>query len=196
VIASITGVVKSSLPTSAVIEVGGVGMLVNLPAKTAAALVVGKTTEIYTSLVVREDSLTLYGFESQLAREYFELLQSVSGIGPKVSQSALSIYEPEEIAAAISSGDSALLERIPGLGKKGVQRLILELKDKVSGSSGVKSKSGGWRIPLESALSGLGFSAKEIEKVLNQISEEVGNQVSDKSQSELLKLALQIKGRG
>ena len=127
-IASISGIVKSSGSTSAVIEVGGVGILVQVTAKTAANLKPGKSADLYTSLVVREDSLTLYGFDSNSVREMFETLQTVSGIGPKVSQSALSIYDPSEIANAINNADASLLERIPGLGKKGAQRAIIELK--------------------------------------------------------------------
>ena len=194
-IASISGIVKSSGSTSAVIEVGGVGILVQVTAKTAANLKPGKSADLYTSLVVREDSLTLYGFDSNSAREMFETLQTVSGIGPKVSQSALSIYDPSEIANAINSADASLLERIPGLGKKGAQRAIIELKDKVSGSKTPPGKFD-WRSQLESALSGLGFTAKEIDKLFSEISETVGDRISTMSPSELLKLALQIKGRG
>ena len=194
-IASISGIVKSSGSTSAVIEVGGVGILVQVTAKTAANLKPGKSADLYTSLVVREDSLTLYGFDSNSAREMFETLQTVSGIGPKVSQSALSIYDPSEIANAINNADASLLERIPGLGKKGAQRAIIELKDKVSGSKTPPGKFD-WRSQLESALSGLGFTAKEIDKLFSEISETVGDRVSTMSPSELLKLALQIKGRG
>ena len=194
-IASLTGEVKSLGITNAVIEVGGVGILVNLSAKSAAALTVGKKAEIFTSLIVREDSLTLYGFNSIAAKELFETLQTVSGIGPKVSQSALSIYEPEELSTAINTGDNALLERIPGLGKKGAQRVILELKDKVA-SARTGTKKSDWRGPLESALSGLGFTSKEIEKLFTEINNEVKDGAGSMSVSELLKLALQIKGRG
>ena len=194
-IASISGIVKSSGTTIAVIEVGGVGILVQVTAKTAANLKPGKSADLYTSLVVREDSLTLYGFDSNSAREMFETLQTVSGIGPKVSQSALSIYDPSEIANAINNADASLLERIPGLGKKGAQRAIIELKDKVSGSKTPPGKFD-WRSQLESALSGLGFTAKEIDKLFSEISETVGDRISTMSPSELLKLALQIKGRG
>jgi Holliday junction DNA helicase RuvA len=195
VIASISGQVKSVGVTNAVIEVGGVGILVNLSAKAAASLSIGKSVEIFTSLIVREDSLTLYGFNSIAAKELFETLQTVSGIGPKVSQSALSIYEPEELATAINTGDNDLLERIPGLGKKGAQRVILELKDKVV-SAKAGSKKSDWRGPLESALSGLGFTAKEIDKLFAEINNEVKEGANSMSVSELLKLALQIKGRG
>ena len=125
----------------------------------------------------------------------FETLQTVSGIGPKVSQSALSIYEPSELANAINNGETAILERIPGLGKKGAQRAIIELKDKVAGSKTPPGKFD-WRTQLESALSGLGFSSKEIEKIFKEVADEAGDQISSMSPSELLKLALQIKGRG
>ena len=194
-IASISGEVKSINATSAVIEVGGVGILVQVSAKTVTGLLIGKKVELFTTMIVREDSLTLYGFSTSAARDLFEVLQTVSGIGPKVSQSALSIYEPDEIILAISKGDNSLLERIPGLGKKGAQRVILELKDKVKAT---KETSGNvdWRTPLHSALTGLGFSSKEIDKLFTQISAEVAAEANEMSASELLKLALQIKGRG
>ena len=194
-IASISGEVKSINATSAVIEVGGVGILVQVSAKTATGLLIGKKTELFTTMIVREDSLTLYGFNTSAARDLFEVLQTVSGIGPKVSQSALSIYEPDEIILAISKGDNSLLERIPGLGKKGAQRVILELKDKVKATKETSGKVD-WRTPLHAALTGLGFSGKEIDKLFTQISAEVASDVNEMSASELLKLALQIKGRG
>jgi Holliday junction DNA helicase RuvA len=195
VIASLTGIVKSSSATSAIIEVGGVGMLVLMPAKNLSTLTVGKSASVYTSLVVREDSLTLFGFETPTARDLFETLQTVTGIGPKVSQSALSIFEPEELIEAIASGDNGLLERIPGLGKKGAQRVIIDLKDKVGSVKRSTSKSD-WRNPLESALTGLGFTSKEIEKLLDETAKHVGTDISSKSASDLLKIALQLKGRG
>ena len=194
-IASISGEVKSINATSAVIEVGGVGILVQVSAKTVTGLLIGKKVELFTTMIVREDSLTLYGFNTSAARDLFEVLQTVSGIGPKVSQSALSIYEPDEIILAISKGDNSLLERIPGLGKKGAQRVILELKDKVKATKETSGKVD-WRTPLHAALTGLGFSGKEIDKLFTQISAEVASDVNEMSASELLKLALQIKGRG
>ena len=192
-IASLSGLVTSIGMTNAVIEVGGVGILVQISTKSAASLEVGKNVTIHTSLVVREDALTLFGFNTASARDLFEKLQSVSGIGPKVSQSALSIFDPEELISAINAGENSLLEKIPGLGKKGAQRLILELKDKLA--SGKATPKSDWRVPLESALSGLGFTGKEIEKLLTQINKELANETKSLSPSELLKLALQIKGR-
>ena len=198
-IASVSGVVKATTLSSAVIEVGGVGLQVSLPARFAASLTVGTQAEIFTTLV-REDSLTLFGFDRASSRDFFELLQTVSGIGPKVAQSALSIYEPEEIASAISGENSAALERIPGLGKKGAQRAVLELKEKVSSlsfanKSSAKGKSN-WRDQLSSALIGLGFSSRDAQATIEAVSNELGASVDSTDIAQLLKLALQNQGRG
>ena len=198
--ASVSGVVKATTLNSAVIEVGGVGIQVALPARFAASLVVGTHAEIFTTLVVREDSLTLFGFDRTNSRDFFDLLQTVSGIGPKVAQSALSIYEPEELASAIASENSAALERIPGLGKKGAQRTVLELKDKVSDlvrtqGSG-KSAKAHWRTQLQSALIGLGFTARDAEATIDSVASDLGSKIDETDISELLKLALQNRGRG
>ena len=199
-IASVSGVVKATTLNSAVIEVGGVGIQVALPARFAASLIIGTHAEIFTTLVVREDSLTLFGFDRANSRDFFDLLQTVSGIGPKVAQSALSIYEPEELASAIASENSAALERIPGLGKKGAQRTVLELKDKVSDlartqSSGLSAHSH-WRTQLQSALIGLGFTARDAESTIDVVASDLGTKVDQTDISQLLKLALQTRGRG
>jgi len=127
-------------------------------------------------------------------------LQTVSGIGPKVAQSALSIYEPEELASAIASENSAALERIPGLGKKGAQRTVLELKEKVSElartqGSGKSAKSH-WRTQLQSALIGLGFTARDAEATIDSVASDLGAKIDETDISELLKLALQNRGSG
>lgn len=196
-IASVKGSIKHLGLSNAVIEVGGVGMLINIPASLAASLVVGKSTELFTQLVVREDSLTLYGFESLAAREFFELLQSVSGIGPKVAQSALSIFDERELASAIAHEDLVTLERIPGLGKKGVARLVLELKEKVEHLAGTLSSNSGaaWRASLSSALMGLGYSQKECDAAMDKVSVELGAAAITTGLPDLLKSALQNLGR-
>jgi holliday junction DNA helicase RuvA len=189
-IASVSGVVKAVRPGSVVVEVGGVGLLINVPARIAAGLVTGTSTSLHTVLVVREDALTLYGFESVLAREIFELLQTVTGIGPKVAQSALNVYESEEILSAIKNEQSELLERIPGLGKKGAQRLVLELKDKLDVYDVSEiSDSGAWRDQLNSALVGLGFSARESQERIEQLTTQFKD-LSKEPISELLRAAL------
>jgi len=189
-IASVSGVVKAVRSGSVVVEVGGVGLLINVPARIAAGLVAGTSTSLHTVLVVREDALTLYGFDSVLAREIFELLQTVTGIGPKVAQSALNVYDSEEILSAIKNEQSELLERIPGLGKKGAQRLVLELKDKLDVYAVSEiSDSGAWRDQLNSALVGLGFSARESQERIEQLTTQFKD-LSKEPISELLRAAL------
>ncbi len=189
-IASVTGTIKAVRSGSVVIEVGGVGLLVNVASRLAAGLVVGTSISLHTVLVVREDALTLYGFESALSREIFELLQTVTGIGPKVAQSALNIYESAEIVSAIKNEQSELLERIPGLGKKGAQRLVLELRDKLDGFQHADlTPSGSWRDQLTSALTGLGFSARESQERIEQLSTQFKD-VSQEPISDLLRAAL------
>ena len=198
-IASISGTVKHTSSSSVVIEVGatgGIGVLVHVPASLAASLIVGKSAELATTLVVREDALTLYGFESASARDFFELLQTVSGIGPKVAQSALSMMDEVELSHAIATGDSAVLERIPGLGKKGVQRLILELKDKVVASAQSRTTSTQlWRASIHEALINLGYSQRESDNAIDAVAAELRSQISAQPVADVLKLVLQQLGR-
>ena len=189
-IASLSGIVKIIRPGSIVIEVGGVGLLVNVSPRISASQIVGKSVSLQTVLVVREDALTLYGFETQAARELFELLQTVTGIGPKVAQSALTIYETPELVSAIKNQQTDLLEKIPGLGKKGAQRVVLELHEKVNGfDSGEISIANSWRDQILSALLGLGFSAKESQERIDLVAAQ-DTEASLKPISELLRAAL------
>ena len=193
-IASLTGVVKALNTTSAVIDVGGIGILVHISPRLGATLLVGRMTELHTTLVVREDALTLYGFETYEDRNLFELLQTVTGIGPKVAQSAINVLGAGTIISAISSGEQALLEKVPGLGKKGAARLVLELKDKVA-SETVPENVGAkvWREKLHQALTGLGFSGKESLALLDDVAEERPDAASQDLET-LLRIALQIRG--
>ncbi len=189
-IASLTGTIKSMRSGNVVIEVGGVGLLVNVSPRIAATFTVGTTTSLQTVLVVREDALTLYGFESHAAREIFELLQTVTGIGPKVAQSALNIYETAEIVSAIKNEQSEVLERIPGLGKKGAQRLVLELREKVDNfDAGDLAVVGSWRDQITSALIGLGFTARETQDRIDQLSTQFKD-IAGEPIGELLRAAL------
>ena len=197
-IASLSGVVKSTSLNSAVVEVGGVGLLVQVSPRVAASLTVGLSTQLQTTLLVREDSLTLYGFENSSDRELFELLQTVTGIGPKVAQSALSVFDAPEIVSAIINEKATVLERIPGLGKKGAQRLILELKEKVKNFSSTHSKelsSASWREQLFEALIGLGFTSKDTDEAMDLVSAHFGSELASTDVSALLKFALQTRGR-
>lgn len=194
-ISSLTGKVKHLTTSNLVVDISGVGISVNVPARVAAQSKVGTAIELYTYLVVREDALTLYGFIDLIDRNFFELLLSVTGIGPKVAQAILSINDAAGVAQAIATGDLKTLESIPGLGKKGAQRLVLELRDKVATYLQHESKSANQiSNQVEIALQGLGFTAKESKDVTSQIRNQIDENNLDISQA--IKLALQLSGPG
>ncbi len=114
------------------IEVGGIGILTLCSPDTVAGLRVGQPTTLATSLIVREDSLTLYGFASGDEREFFELLLTATGVGPKLAQAALAVLSPDELRRAIATENLVLLCKVPGIGRKGAQRIVIELKDKIN----------------------------------------------------------------
>jgi Holliday junction DNA helicase RuvA len=189
-IASISGTIKSIHPQSLVIEVGGVGLLVNVSSRISAAQLVGTSISLHTVLVVREDALTLFGFESSSSRDLFELLQTVTGIGPKVAQSALGLYSAPELVSAIKTENLTLLEKIPGLGKKGAARVALELKEKIAAfDPGEVIAIGEWRTQLTSALLGLGYSAREAQERIDRVASEF-KEVAQEPLSHLLRSAL------
>ena len=192
-IATLTGNISAITASSVVIDVNGVGYLIHITPRTSAGLVVGNRASLFTQLVVREDSMTLYGFESLQAKEVFELLQSVSGIGPKVALSALSIYDPQELFSAITTENASAIERIPGLGKKGAQRVILELKEKIPAFTQVSSASHNaiapWRDQVLMALVGLGFTAKDATARIEIVAQEITDP-SSREIAELLRAAL------
>jgi len=193
-ISSISGTVKSSSISSIVVEVGGVGILVQLPVRVAAQMQVGKLVNLHTYLIVREDALTLYGFADLVDRDFFELLLSVTGIGPKVAQSILAASEASVIANAIVSSNLKSLEAVPGLGKKGAQRLVLELKDKAANFAGgnVSAKLSTTN-QVENALQGLGYSVKESSAMISQIAG--SEKIENLNAAEILKLALKTGGK-
>ena len=193
-ISSISGIVKSISLNSVVVEVGGVGILIQVPNRVAISLSAGATASFHTYLVVREDALILFGFTDLIDRDFFELLLSVTGIGPKVAQAILSGSDSATIATAISSSNLKTLESFPGLGKKGAQRLVLELKDKVAdfaSKNANKSLSVGNQV--ENALQGLGYSAKDAANMVSQVLS--GDGKENLSSSEILKLALKNSGK-
>jgi Holliday junction DNA helicase RuvA len=200
-ISLINGTVRAISSDRAIVEVGGVGLSVTITPATGAQLNLGAPAQFFTSLVVREDSLTLFGFLDDDVRGLFELVQTVSGIGPKVAMSIVAALSPSQLGMAIAQEDVSVIEKVPGIGRKGAQRLILELKGKISDfGSGQKSAHHPpvWREQLASALISLGFSAKEsdsaITNVVNQIAEE-GGDANSFELSQLLKRALQKGGR-
>ena len=192
-ISSLIGRVKNITPNYLVIDIGGFGVQVNVPPRISSSAILGNALELHTYLVVREDSLTLYGFTDISDRSFFELLLSVTGVGPKVAQSILAVNNANYVANAISKSDMKMIESIPGLGKKGAQRLVLELKDKVSiylttDLANDNPISG----QLEAALVGLGYSSKESKLILADIAPELNAKKLDLPTA--LKLALQSKG--
>src|SRR5690606_29221154 len=134
VIASLTGRVTAITPDAAVVEVGGVGVLVHCTPGTLATLKTGQETRLATSLVVREESLTLYGFATDDERTVFELLQTASGVGPKLALAMLAVHTPQALRVAVAGADLKALTQVPGIGQKGAQRIVLELKDRLGAS--------------------------------------------------------------
>ncbi|HEX5493638.1 MAG TPA: Holliday junction branch migration protein RuvA [Mycobacteriales bacterium] len=185
-IASVCGQVAAVGPDGAVLEVGGVGLSVQCTPGTLARLRLGEQARLSTSLVVREDSLTLYGFADDDERALFELLQTASGVGPRLAQAVLAVHPPREVRRAVATGDLTALTRVPGIGRKGAERLVLELRDRIgsvrdAGDSGVPGAGGNgvaagaitpvapWRDQLRHALVGLGWSAREAEQALDAL---------------------------
>lgn len=193
-ISSISGSVKSASINSLVVEVGGVGLLLQVPIRIAAKMQVGERVSFHTYLIVREDALTLYGFTEIVDRDFFELLLSVTGIGPKVAQSILANSDAASIANAIITSNLKSLEAVPGLGKKGAQRLVLELKDKAAAFANGKSGSDlTISNQVENALQGLGYSNKEAITMLNQVMKD--EKIEGLSVGQVLKLALKSGGK-
>jgi len=196
-ISLINGVVRSISTDRTVVEVGGVGLSVSITSQTGAQLNIGAPVQLFTSLVVREDSLTLFGFLDEESRAAFELVQTVSGIGPKVALAILGAHTPQSLAVAIAQEDLKAIEKVPGIGHKGAQRLILELKGKISdfGSSDHKQMPQPvWREQLTSALISLGFTAKDSDAAITAVVGQYADRGIDAQSvdiSELLKAALQ-----
>lgn len=204
-IAFVRGPVAAVLVDSAVVEVGGVGIQVMCAPGTIAGLRVGVETTLATSLVVREDSLTLYGFADHDERALFELLQTATGVGPKLAQAMLAVHEPDSLRTAILREDLAALCKVPGVGRKGAQRIVLELKDRVGSTPEIaaggaaRSASGGeWRGTVQAGLVGLGWSAREAETALEAvapIADEAAAGGHPLSTAELLRAALRTLSR-
>jgi holliday junction DNA helicase RuvA len=197
VIASVRGRVAAVGPDGAVIEVGGVGLAVSCTPNTLASLRVGQEARLATSLVVREDSLTLYGFADDDARQLFELLQTASGVGPRLAQAVLAVHAPDTVRRAIAGGDTATLTRVPGIGKKGAERLVLELRDRIGpvGGEGVLPVAGvAWADQVRQALVGLGWTAGQADQAVAAVAEGLDGQPAPPV-PELLKQAIRMLGR-
>lgn len=200
-ISLLNGIVRSIHLDRAVVEVGGVGLSVSITNHTSAQLNLGAPVQLFTSLVVREDSLTLFGFLDEESRSTFELVQTVSGIGPKVALAIMGAHSPQSLALAITQEDIKGIEKVPGIGRKGAQRLILELKGKISDfgtSDHQRMHQPVWREQLTSALVSLGFSSKDSDVAINKVLAEYAEEGLDPSSSDLsdlLKRTLQTGRR-
>ena len=198
-ISSVRGQVLSVELDHAVVEVGGgVGLAVHAVPATLATLRRGEQARLATSLVVREDSLTLYGFVDAAARELFVLLQTVSGVGPRLALAMLAVLEPDTLRTALAQGDLAVLTRVPGIGRKGAERLVVELRDRVGvlapAASGSATGSGGAvRTQVTEALIGLGFAARQAELAVDAVLTEADTEPADTS--EVLRSVLTRLGR-
>lgn len=192
-ISTVNGIVLEIRPDALVVSIGGVGLLVMASPDVISTAKLGEPISLHTSLVVREDSLTLFGFTSGDSRELFELIQGVSGFGPRLAFTILSFFSPDQLRLAISTGDVARLTKTPGVGAKGASRLILELKDRIGHTTTSPGLTNDWEHQVEQALVGLGWSAKDAVGVVNTL--KADSSAGDLSVPELLKHALQLLGR-
>ncbi|MCW2596363.1 MAG: ruvA [Jatrophihabitans sp.] len=202
-IASVRGTVAAVAPDGAVVEVGGIGLAVSCSPGTLARLRVGETARLATSLVVREDSLTLYGFADDDERALFELLQTANGVGPKLAQTMLAVHPPRELRRSIATSDFASLTQVPGIGRKGAERIVIELRDRIGSIDGsdhaVQTGAGitavaPWRNQLAHALAGLGFSGKEAGDAIDVVASDVDPDAAP-DVSALLRRSIQLLGR-
>lgn len=184
-IAYVSGRVATVAPEGAVVQVGGVGLLLQCTPRTLATLRPGDSVQLSTSLVVREDSLTLYGFVDDDERVVFELLQTASGVGPRLAQAMLAVHSPDALRRAVASEDLAGLMLVSGVGKKGAQRIVLELKDRLGAPTGLglfSASRGGataaWRDQLQDALIGLGWSPREADEAVAQLAPQADEAVA------------------
>ncbi|RCH67133.1 Holliday junction branch migration protein RuvA [Streptomyces sp. SDr-06] len=198
-IAFVSGPVAALAPDTAVIEVGGVGMALQCTPNTLAELRVGQHAKLATSLVVREDSLTLYGFADDDEKQVFELLQTANGVGPRLAQAVLSVHTPDVLRRAFASGDEKALTAVPGIGKKGAQKLLIELKDRLGAPVGTAPAVGapvtsGWRDQLHAALIGLGYATREADEAVAAVAPQA-EAAQQPNIGALLKAALQTLNR-
>ncbi|MBK9924087.1 MAG: Holliday junction branch migration protein RuvA [Anaerolineales bacterium] len=187
-IATLRGEVSQIEENALILEVGGVGLRVFVPAPMRTKLKAGEAAFLYTHLVVREDALTLYGFESQADRELFLTLLGVDGVGPKVALSVLSTMTLDAVQRAVFADEGDLLSRVPGVGKKTAQKMALHLKDKLKptdalGKIATLSDKDG---EVLAALTSLGYSVVEAQAAIQSIAKDAPDDVEDR-----LRLALQ-----
>ena len=196
-IASVRGTVLRAGLDSVVVEVGGVGLLVNTTPRTAAGMRNGQTASLSTTLVVREESLTLYGFADDNEKSVFETVQTVSGFGPRLALAMLAVHSPDAVRAAVTTGDLVALTKVPGIGRKGAERIVLELRDKIGvpsapASVGDRPATAAWQGQVREALVGLGWTVRQADDAVDAVTPLA---TDGASVSALLKAALQELGR-
>jgi Holliday junction DNA helicase RuvA len=180
-IAFVRGRVAAVTLSSAVVEVGGIGLEVMCTPGTLATLRPGQEATLPTSMVVREDSLTVFGFRDDDEKSMFELVQTASGVGPKVAQAITAVLAPDDLRRAIASDDVKTLTRVPGIGQKGAQRIILELKDRIgpptaAGPAAFPASAEPWRGQVQQGLVGLGWSTKDADRAVDAVADQVGDE--------------------
>jgi len=187
-IATLRGEVTQIEDNAIVLEVGGVGLRVFVPSTLRTSLKSGEAAFLYTHLVVREDALTLYGFESQADRELFNVLLGVDGVGPKVALSVLSTMTLDAIRRAVFADEGELLSRVPGVGKKTAQKMALHLKDKLKPTDALAKVAAMSDKDSEvlAALTALGYSVVEAQAAIQSIPKDSSDDVEER-----LRLALQ-----
>ncbi len=195
-IASLRGPVLHIALDHVVIECAGVGYRVQVAPTTAGSMSRGAEASLLTSMVVREDSMTLYGFTDPEVQELFHLLQTVQGIGPRLALAAIAVLDPREMARAITGGEIKTLCLIPGVGKRVAERIHVELKDKIAapaetGAVGAVVTGGQVEQQLMEALEGLGFTTRQAEPAVAAVVEED----RDRPVGELLRAALRMLGK-
>jgi Holliday junction DNA helicase RuvA len=188
VIAHLSGSVAGVSPDGAVIDVGGFGLRVQCTPGTLASLKLGEPARVATSLVVREDSLTLFGFGTDDERNVFELLQTASGIGPRLALAMLAVHSPDALRRAVAAEDVKALTMVPGVGNKGAQRIILELRDRLGAPGDLTANGAGaapagrapsWRDQVQSGLVNLGWSARDADAAVDAVEADSGDQTPD-----------------
>lgn len=201
-IASVRGRVLTRSADSAVIEVGGIGLAVQCTPDTLAGLTEGAEVTLPTALIVREDSLTLFGFADTDERSVFDILQTATGIGPRLAQAALAVLRPDALRRAVATDDLTTLIRVPGIGRKGAQRLVVELKDRLGPPRGdwtgpaAPVRGGGgpaWHDQVEAGLLNLGWPAREVTRVLDELAADPDTPTGV---AEVLRAALRDLDRG
>jgi holliday junction DNA helicase RuvA len=187
-IASLNGRIQEGLPDSVIVDVGGVGLQVYVPASSRDHLHAGDLIFLFTYLVVRQDNLALYGFETRESRQYFSLLLTVDGIGPKLALGVLSVLSPDAIRRAVFHEQPEVFSRVPGVGKKTAQKILLQLQDKIPGEAGLERVAAISDVDAEviGALTGLGYSVVEAQAALQSIPRDIPQDVETR-----LRLALQ-----